>query len=54
MLHELIYFLLLGIVVLSHSAHELLHPCDIGFGNRLRFLACGFLPGDIHNTFAVV
>ncbi len=52
MLHELIYFLLFRGILLCHSAHELLHSCDIGFGNRLCFIATGFLPCDIYDTLA--
>ena len=54
MLYELIDFLLLGSILLSHSAHELLHPCHIGLSNRVRFIATGSLPCDIHDALATL
>lgn len=54
MLHELIDFLLFGSILLSHSAHELLHPCHIGLSNGMRLITARLLTCDINDAFAIV
>ncbi len=54
MLHELIDFLLLGSILLSHSAHELLHPCHIGLSNGMRLITARLLTCDINDAVAIV
>ena len=54
MLHELIDFLLLGSILLSHSAHELLHPCHIGLSNGMRLITARLLTCNINDAVAIV
>ncbi len=54
MLYELIDFLLLGSILLSHSVHELFHPGDIGLGNGMRLITAHLLTCDINDAFVIV